>query len=306
MLSEGSATESYVSGFGAVLRDEQQSLRMRFRALFALRNLPTDSAVQGIAEALATDSVLLKHELAYVLGQMQNRTALPVLAGILSDGGENEIVRHEAAEAIAALGGTEYLGLLKKYADVAVSRSVVVSETCELGADLLARGGPKESAFGSFDPALPAAIDNLEELRAVYLNEALPLAERYRAMFRLRDLGTAEAIAALGAGFSCQARSDLFEHEIAFIFGQLSHPDSVPFLAAALADETRHEMIRHECAEALGSIDSEAAKAVLLEYQDSPNRIVRESVEIGLDIMDYKFDDPSLEYFAGQIQVSEK
>ncbi|KAI5191573.1 deoxyhypusine monooxygenase [Nematocida sp. AWRm77] len=289
----------HVQGFSSVLRNKECPLKMRFRALFALRNIQTDEAVLSIAEAFETDSVLLKHELAYVLGQMQNRTALPVLARLLETEEENEIVRHEAAEAIAALGDPKYIELLDKYAQ---SKSIVVKETCEIGAELLRRGGSKESLFGSFDPALPMEEKGIEALKNTYLDESLPLYTRYSAMFRLRDIGSTEAVQALGAGFFCTKKSDLFEHEIAFIFGQLAHPDSAPYLIQALADETKHEMIRHECAEALGAIDSKEAKDALLLFKDSPNRIVRESAEIGLDIMEYKFEDPSLEYIASKWQ----
>lgn len=46
----------------------------------------------------------------------------------------------------------------------------------------------------------------------------------------------------------------LFRHEIAFVLGQLAEPVSVPALRAALADLSQHEMVRHECAEALGAV----------------------------------------------------
>ena len=41
------------------------------------------------------DSALLKHELAYCLGQMKNVSALPVLESVLRDRSEDPMVRHE-------------------------------------------------------------------------------------------------------------------------------------------------------------------------------------------------------------------
>jgi len=38
---------------------------------------------------------LLRHETAYLLGQMQNETAYPCLQNILEDKGEHPMVRHE-------------------------------------------------------------------------------------------------------------------------------------------------------------------------------------------------------------------
>lgn len=288
-----------ISNFSNILKDESEPLKLRFRALFALRSICTDESVSAIAQAFTTSSVLLKHELAYVLGQMQNRSALPILQKILKDEKEDEIVRHEAAEAIATFGDMEYYPLLQEYSDISVSNSKAVSETCLIGAELIKNGGAKKSLFGSLDPALAPQSTALEDLRSTYLNEDKPLYERYTAMFGLRDLGTEEAVEALAAGFNAKNRSDLFEHEIAFVFGQMSHPASAKHLARVLLDETRHEMVRHECAEALGTINTEEAKAVLTSLKDISNRIIRESVEIGLDIHEYHFADPALEYIAG-------
>lgn len=41
------------------------------------------------------ESALLKHELAYCLGQMKNTKALPVLEHVLADEREDPMVRHE-------------------------------------------------------------------------------------------------------------------------------------------------------------------------------------------------------------------
>lgn len=44
----------------------------------------------------ADDSALLKHELAYCLGQMKLTTALPTLESVLRNPNEDPMVRHEA------------------------------------------------------------------------------------------------------------------------------------------------------------------------------------------------------------------
>jgi deoxyhypusine monooxygenase len=43
---------------------------------------------------------------------------------------------------------------------------------------------------------------NVEDLRSILLDTQVPLFERYRAMFALRNIGTAAAVDALAAGFS--------------------------------------------------------------------------------------------------------
>ena len=125
-------------------RSGNTPLAVRFRALFALKALASEGsteAVEIIAEGslLIVDRVLqagfhdeselLKHELAYVLGQTKNVHAIPFLQNVLQDPKQQEIVRHEAAEALGALGQSSSLDLLEKYLH---DDSQVVRETCEL------------------------------------------------------------------------------------------------------------------------------------------------------------------------------
>lgn len=82
-----------------------------------------------------------------------------------------------------------------------------VAETCQLAVkrlEWLISGGTEEGTDGnpycSVDPAPPAPKKSVPELRTQLLDECLPLFERYRAMFALRNLGTEEAVLALGDG----------------------------------------------------------------------------------------------------------
>ena len=50
--------------------------------LFSLRNERSVQAVLTLCEGFSATSALLRHELAYVLGQMQNPAALPSLIEI--------------------------------------------------------------------------------------------------------------------------------------------------------------------------------------------------------------------------------
>lgn len=49
------------------------SRAQRYRALFGLRNKGGREAVEALGEAFKCRSALLKHEIAYVMGQMQVR-----------------------------------------------------------------------------------------------------------------------------------------------------------------------------------------------------------------------------------------
>ena len=76
----------------------------------------------------------MRHELAYVLGQMQMDESLPTLIKILSDDKEHVMVRHEAAEALGAIGNLEAVPVLEKYLN---DEHIEVSQSCEVALDLL-------------------------------------------------------------------------------------------------------------------------------------------------------------------------
>lgn len=59
--------------------DESARIFDRYRAMFALRNKGGREAVAALGEAFSSQSALLKHEVAYVLGQMQDAEAVVTL-----------------------------------------------------------------------------------------------------------------------------------------------------------------------------------------------------------------------------------
>lgn len=112
-------------------------------------------------------------------------------------------------------------------------------------------------------------------------------------MFGLRDLASppdlptaVPAILALAKGF--QDQSTLFRHEIAFVFGQLSHPASIPALLSALSKDEA-SMVRHEAAEALGSLGEEdGVEDILRHFLNDQEQVVRDSVIVALDMASFE------------------
>lgn len=90
------ADDTSVQAVGNILTDKSQPLKDRFRALFTLRNLGGEKAIDYISKCFDDTSALLKHELAYCLGQMQDKYALDTLSRVLSDCSQEPMVRHEA------------------------------------------------------------------------------------------------------------------------------------------------------------------------------------------------------------------
>jgi deoxyhypusine monooxygenase len=96
---------------------------------------------------------------------------------------------------------------------------------------------------------------------SIYHNTSLSLFNRYRALFSLRDLCTEESVLGICEGLNNPNFSDLFQHEIGFVLGQLQEKAaiSLPFLVSvkttqALRNSNNHYIVRHEVAEAIGSI----------------------------------------------------
>jgi deoxyhypusine monooxygenase len=92
------------------------------------------AAIDAIAAAFTSPSALLKHELAYCLGQTGKLAATPYLRKVLEDVTEDPMCRHEAAEALGALADVADLELLRRYRD-REGEEVVVKETCEIAID---------------------------------------------------------------------------------------------------------------------------------------------------------------------------
>uniref|UniRef100_H3CCH9 Deoxyhypusine hydroxylase n=1 Tax=Tetraodon nigroviridis TaxID=99883 RepID=H3CCH9_TETNG len=287
------ASVDAVAAVGRVLVDPGCDLPRRFRALFTLKNLGGADAIEWIGRAFGDGSALLKHELAYCLGQMQDPRAIPTLTAVLRDTGQEPMVRHEAGEALGAIGDPAVLDLLKEYSQDPV---VEVAETCQLALRRLewlqaseklpAEDGVEENPYCSVDPAPAAARRSVPELRLSLLDESLPLFERYRAMFALRNHGSEEAVRALGAGLQCS--SALFRHEIAYVLGQMQHPAAVSDLCATLESCSENPMVRHEAAEALGAIGKQECLSVLQRYQQDGERVVKESCQVALDMLEYE------------------
>ena len=83
---------------------------------------------------LDSSSALLRHEVAYVLGQMQLPAGASALAECLKRLNEHNMVRHEAAEALGAIVGAEEKckNLLEEFLK---DEDDVVRESCEVALD---------------------------------------------------------------------------------------------------------------------------------------------------------------------------
>lgn len=136
------ASQDYINTIQSLRKNlvsENVPLPIRFRALFSLKHLAKTAeddataqpAIDAIGAAFTTSSALLKHELAYCLGQTGKLGAVCCLRNVLSDLKEDAMVRHESAEALGALGDVGNLDLLRHFRD-REGEDISVKETCEI------------------------------------------------------------------------------------------------------------------------------------------------------------------------------
>ncbi|CAJ0953234.1 unnamed protein product, partial [Mesorhabditis belari] len=278
---EGSISIERIDQAGKLLNDGTQPLAKRFQALFFLRNIRCDRSVSWISKGFSDPSALLKHELAYCLGQMENKAAVPEFKFL------EPMVRHEAAEALGAIGDHAVRGVLQSYCNDPMPE---VAETCQLALqrlDYVSNGGKTTSPYDSIDPTPSAETSDIAQLQETLTNEKNSLWDRYKAMFKLRNISTDESIKALASGLYCED-SALFRHEIAYVLGQVQNATVIQELKDRLMLSSENCMVRHECAEALGAIATDECEKILKEYAKDNEQVVRESCEVALDMADYE------------------
>jgi deoxyhypusine monooxygenase len=253
---------------------------------------------------IPSHGALLRHEFAYVLGQLRDIRALPALSSTLLSKDEDIMVRHECAEALGAIGSSSSIPILKECSN---DSSVEVGQTCRLALDFIQwklNGGIEGdddapavcacmlSPYSSHDPA-PAhpAHEKLStiEIGAILSDVDAPLFQRFRAMFSLRNRGGEDAVHQLGRALISDSSSALLRHEVAYVLGQMQHPTSVEYLSTSLKRSGEHKMVRHESAEALGAIEERwgECEEVLRQFLEDEDVVVRESCMVALDAADY-------------------
>ncbi|XP_026193044.1 deoxyhypusine hydroxylase [Cyclospora cayetanensis] len=238
----------------ADLSDKNVSIVVKMSHLFSLREHGGREAAELLVRALkdraTVDSVLFRHEAAYVLGQLGSPESISFLEDTLADMTEDELVRHEAAEALAAIGSDTSLTTLSAYLEDA---SHPVKQTCELAVrslkykqqqrqqrstqnneteDGVVATSPEKltSSFNTVDPSAPfegCTAADVSRLFAMLMDSQEPLWTRYRALLTLRDLRVPAAAAAIARCLLRDRSSALLRHEVAFVLGQIQFPSSV-------------------------------------------------------------------------------
>merc|ERR1712127_134223 len=225
------------------------------------------------------------------------------LESVLQDKTRNEVCRHECGEALAAMLSFDSLEIMEKMRDDE-NEIQCIRETCSLGCERLYWAeqvisnkttgiAHNTNPMSSVDPAPPfldgrEKIEKLTESCKVLTDKSESIWNRYRAMFTLRNQLCShnikddesglelksEIVNAFAEALHCKS-SALFRHEIGYVLGQILAGECIGqdltkvlanslFKSVEVPDE--HEMVRHESAMALGDLDTEESKNLLLNW----------------------------------------
>eukprot|EP01017_Pseudomicrothorax_dubius_P014855 TRINITY_DN1736_c0_g1_i1.p1 TRINITY_DN1736_c0_g1~~TRINITY_DN1736_c0_g1_i1.p1 ORF type:complete len:309 (+),score=100.75 TRINITY_DN1736_c0_g1_i1:100-1026(+) len=289
------------------LKNSASPTSEKYKAVFTLRTFGDPEAIEYLKEAFpyVDDSNLLKHEIAYAFGQLKHRELTEeFLLKVLHNEEENEVVRHEAGEALSNFLDEKINEVLEKYVK---HSSSLIAETCQLG---LHKYREREIALkrcgnqygGTIEPAPAFTVEELREnfadkftdsadaasaAIAICEDPSIELFKKYRTIYYLRDTKTRDCLQALGKLLISQKTSPLFRHEVAFILGQLA-PESeavLDQLRESIYNESEHEIVRHESLMAVSSITKN--KELIRSFVGHSSKIISDSAEVAVDLMDY-------------------
>jgi deoxyhypusine monooxygenase len=148
-------TAAEVPALAAQLVDGALPLFERYKAMFSLRNAGSRAAVLALCEGFRDPSPLFRHEVAYVLGQLQHKASVPALVERTRDEAEHEMVRHEAAEALGAIGSSECVEVLEAY--TGPECPTMLRESCVVAMDAADYWAAGEGAGGEQAAAVGAS-----------------------------------------------------------------------------------------------------------------------------------------------------
>ena len=298
------------------LNDLSKPVPERLSSLWCLRTVGSLEALEACCQAFDAEpkSDLLKHEICFVLGQMNKspehiQKAQTFLEKVM-EGEHSNVVHHEAMEALGNLNQETTWKYLKEY-ESKPSEGNIIYDTVFLASKLMewkktTDNGKTEGLhklkqrFTNLDPApLFNLVDEPKYADVKYLQEMLlddknfDLFQRYRALFTLRDIYTEEAVLAI-----CQTLtkenfahcSPLFKHEVAFVLAQMEgvFKTAIPFLLDCVNNEEEADITKHEVLVCLGEVLDEKDKQLVEPFTKHPVLIVAESAQCALFNIDYR------------------
>jgi len=133
-IGDLTATEDDIPRYYDVLRDSSGAFYQRYVAMFTLRNLAAEAKLAAVLDE-DTSSPVLRHEISFVLGQMESETAREALIRSLEKKAEHPMVRHESAIALGSIGGEVSKMKLQQFTG---DSDQMVADSCLVALDTIA------------------------------------------------------------------------------------------------------------------------------------------------------------------------
>ncbi|CAD2221269.1 deoxyhypusine monooxygenase [Angomonas deanei] len=269
----------------AVLLDPAAPLDARLRDLYKLKEsaLKTEEGVSILIKCIdRTDSVLLQHEVVYNIGQSGQLCAIPALEKVLKNEKVNDdgkpvqydtVTRHEAAEALGAIGGANARTTLEYYYKEENESEAAIRESCALALARIymevekgkeALQIPNNCPYVSVDPT-PAF--NEKTVKVADLSDL-------QTAHHLSSTNSTHAIPAVPTTVSeletilldTENQYSIIQRYMAmFTLRNIATKEAVAVLCRALRQDTRSALFRHEVAFVLGQLEHKSSEAALVE-----------------------------------------
>ncbi|CAD8127484.1 unnamed protein product [Paramecium sonneborni] len=290
--------------FYEIIINEISTVDQIYSAIFELRTINNMEAIQLLKQGfnylnkVENKSCLLLHEIAYALGQADLSLESQItqfLIDVIKDETQYDVVRHEAAEALANINQKEALEIFEQYSKKNVNDNLnILQDTCIIGLEKAKT--IQELGFlygkmylGTREPAAP--FQELDRNPVEYiLDDNTTLFNKYRALYYLRNNAN-KYFDQIDQLLISNKLGALFKHEICFVIGQVGEaPKQIhEALINMIKDENQPAIARHEAIAAFQTVNSnkEITLQILNQYSKSQDQIVRETALVSLKMIEF-------------------
>ena len=131
---------------------------------------------------------------------------------------------------------------------------------------------------------LMSELLSIPECQKILQNKTNSIKDRYNCLYHLRTHASDEAAKALRASYP-HLKSDLLQHEVMFILGQIKRPQTIDYLISVLQNTEEAPVVRHEAGEALSNFMQYKDKVipVLESFTKDPELLVSQTARIALE-----------------------
>lgn len=151
-------------------------------------------------------------------------------------------------------------------------------------------------------------IKSIAECTQVLQDSSTSVKEKYEVLFHLRTRNDNESVQALVDNYHTMDGSELLQHEVMYILGQMGNDLAVDFLIAILNDSKEAPVVRHEAGEALSNYPQHTHKILpeLEKFVDSDISVVKSTVRIAIrKLQTYNKDNNYKKYLEANIEPAD-